>query len=194
MEKKNIDYIKMEGEAVFYGPKIDIKLKDSLERLWQATTIQFDFNLPERFELEYMDKDGEKKNVFTIHRALLGSFERFIGVLIEEYAGAFPVWLSPVQVSILPIAERHIEYSKKVSGILKENDIRVEIDDSSEKLGAKIRNAEMKRIPYILIIGDKEIENQTVSIRKRNEGDIGSMNAGEFIEKVLIEIKEKRIN
>lgn len=194
MKRKSLDYVRMEGEAVFYGPKIDLKLKDSLGRMWQTTTIQFDFNLPGRFELEYMDRDGQKKSVYIIHRAILGSFERFIGVLIEEYAGAFPLWLAPVQVLVLPIAERHNNYASKVIETIEDEGIRVEIDASAEKLGARIRKGEMNRIPYILILGDREEQNENVSVRKRDEGDIGTMEIDELTYIIKREIENKTIN
>src|SRR5439155_3248867 len=145
-------------EAAFYGPKIDIKLVDAIGRLWQLTTVQFDFNLPERFGLEYVAEDGSRKRPLMVHRALYGSVERFFGVLIEHYAGAFPVWLSPVQVVLIPIAERHAEYANKVGSRLREAGIRVQVDARNEKMNAKIREHALQKVPFMLVVGDKEVE------------------------------------
>ena len=163
-----------EGAGVFYGPKIDIKLKDAIGRLWQGPTIQVDFNLPERFDLKYTGEDGKEHRPAMIHRVVLGSIERFIGALIEHYAGAFPLWLSPVQVEILPIADRHLEYAEKVNSELDDGRHKGEVDARREKIGAKIRDAEMQKTPYMLIVGDKDIAAGTVSVRVRHAGDIGA--------------------
>ncbi len=178
-----------EGDGAFYGPKIDIKMKDCLGREWQMGTVQLDFQLPQRFNLSYIDKEGNKKTPIMIHRALFGSFERFIGIITEHYAGAFPVWLAPIQVKILPIASTHKEYAKKIQMQLSEKGIRVELDEREEKIGYKIREAQLQKIPYMLIIGDKEIEANAVGVRSRKEGDIGSLNVDEFIKKLQDEIK-----
>lgn len=179
-----------EGDGAFYGPKIDIKMKDCLGREWQMGTVQVDFQLPLRFNLSYIDSDGEKKTPIMIHRALFGSFERFIGILTEHYAGVFPTWLSPVQVKILPIADSHKEYAKAVLDKLDENGIRAEVDERQEKIGYKIREAQLQKIPYMLVIGDKEQENNSVGVRSRENGDIGAMNLDEFIAQIKKEVKE----
>ena len=179
-----------EGDGAFYGPKIDIKMKDCLGREWQMGTIQVDFQLPLRFGLSYIDSDGEKKTPIMIHRALFGSFERFIGIITEHFAGAFPTWLAPVQVRILPIADSHKEYSEKLKEELEEKGIRVELDDRQEKIGYKIREAQMQKIPYMLVIGDKEVEANAVGVRSRKDGDIGQMPISEFIQKIKKEIEE----
>lgn len=178
-----------EKDGAFYGPKIDIKMKDCLGREWQMGTVQLDFQLPSRFNLYYIDKEGNKKTPIMIHRAILGSFERFLGIITEHFAGAFPMWLAPVQVKILPIADAHIDYAKQVKEKLEEKGIRVELDDRSEKIGYKIREAQLQKIPYMLIIGDKEIGNNAVGVRSRKEGDIGQMKLGQFIDKAEEEIK-----
>ena len=180
------------GEGVFYGPKIDIKIKDVLDRAWQCTTIQVDFNEPERFDITYRGEDGEDHRPIMIHRALMGSLERFFGTLIEHYGGAFPVWLSPVQAIILPITDRQLNYAQKIAGELKKSNIRVQVDDRNEKIGFKIREAEMQKIPYMLIVGDKEMEAETVSIRKRKEGDIGTFDLSDFEKTIMREISEKK--
>ena len=178
-----------EGDGAFYGPKIDIKMKDCLGREWQMGTIQVDFQLPLRFNLSYIDSDGEKKTPIMIHRALFGSFERFIGIITEHFAGAFPTWLSPVQVKILPITDKQMDYAKKVQQQLIEAGIRVELDERQEKLGYKIREAQMEKVPYILVIGDKEIEANAVGVRARSKGDIGQMKVQDFIDKIEEEVK-----
>jgi len=180
-----------EGDGAFYGPKIDIKMKDCLGREWQMGTVQVDFQLPLRFNLSYIDSEGEKKTPIMIHRALLGSFERFIGIITEHFAGAFPTWLSPIQVRILPIADNHKEYAEKVKEMLVNNGLRVEIDDRQEKIGYKIREAQLQKIPYMLVIGDKEREASAVAIRSRKDGDIGQMPLKEFVSKIQEEIETK---
>jgi threonyl-tRNA synthetase len=181
--RMGIEYKTIPGEAAFYGPKIDIKLVDALGRLWQLCTVQVDFNLPARFELEYVGEDGERHQPVMIHRALFGSIERFFGVLIEHYAGAFPLWLAPVQVGLVPISERHHEYAKKVEAELKAAGLRVEVDTRNEKMNAKIRDFANQKTPYILVFGDKEQEANAVSVRTRGKGDQGSMPLAEFIAK-----------
>ncbi len=192
LEISKLDYKVDPGEGVFYGPKIDIKIKDALDRSWQCTTIQFDFNLPERFDMTYIGEDNEAHRPFMIHRALLGSLERFFGVLIEHYAGNFPVWLAPIQVMVIPISEHHVDYAKKVMSSLLESDIRADVDYQNEKIGYKIREAERQKIPYMLIVGDKEIEKGTVSVRKHQKGDLGSLELETFIDDITKEIKEKK--
>jgi threonyl-tRNA synthetase len=183
------------GEAAFYGPKIDIKLVDVLGRLWQLSTVQFDFNLPARFELEYVGEDGERHQPVMVHRALFGSVERFFGVLIEHYAGAFPLWLAPVQIGLVPISERHLPYAEKVEAELKAVGFRVETDARNEKMNAKIRDLANQKIPYILVFGDKEEASGSVSVRTRGKGDQGSMPLGEFIAKAkgLVESKSTEL-
>jgi threonyl-tRNA synthetase len=183
LDRKGIAYKTIPGEAAFYGPKIDIKLVDVLGRLWQLSTVQFDFNLPARFELEYVGEDGEKHQPVMVHRALFGSVERFFGVLIEHYAGAFPLWLAPVQVGLVPISERHQDYAKKVEAELKAAGLRVEVDDRNEKMNSKIRDFANQKTPYILVFGDKEQDAGAVSVRTRGKGDQGSMPLAEFIAK-----------
>jgi len=183
LERKGIAYKTIPGEAAFYGPKIDVKLVDVLGRLWQLSTVQFDFNLPARFELEYVGEDGERHQPVMVHRALFGSVERFFGVLIEHYAGAFPLWLAPVQMGLVPISERHLDYAKKVEAELKAAGFRVETDDRNEKMNAKIRDFANQKTPYILVFGDKEAAANAVSVRTRGKGDQGSMPLAEFIAK-----------
>ena len=178
-----------EGDGAFYGPKIDIKMKDCLGREWQMGTVQLDFQLPQRFNLHYIDKDGNKKTPIMVHRALFGSFDRFIGIITEHFAGAFPTWLAPVQVRILPIADSHKEYAEKLKEKLEEYNIRVELDEREEKIGYKIREAQLQKIPYMLIIGDKEVQANAVGVRSRKDGDIGAMSVEDFINKIEEEIK-----
>jgi threonyl-tRNA synthetase len=181
LQRKNIPFKTIQGEAAFYGPKIDFKLVDVLGRLWQLSTVQFDFNLPARFELEYVGEDGERHQPVMVHRALFGSVERFFGVLIEHYAGAFPLWLSPVQVGLVPISERHHAYAAQVKTELEAAGLRVEIDDRNEKMNAKIRDFANQKTPYILVMGDKEAEAHAVSVRTRAKGDQGSMPLADFL-------------
>lgn len=178
-----------EGDGAFYGPKIDIKMKDCLGREWQMGTVQLDFQLPQRFNLSYIDKEGNKKTPIMIHRAIFGSFERFIGIITEHFAGAFPIWLAPVQVRILPIADKHKVYANKLKEQLEELNLRVELDDREEKIGYKIREAQLQKTPYMLIIGDKEVEANAVGVRARRDGDIGQMSVEQFVEKIKDEIK-----
>jgi len=182
LENSGIDYQIDPGEGVFYGPKIDIKIRDVLGRSWQCSTIQVDFNEPERFDIAYVGSDGEKHRPIMIHRALLGSLERFFGVLIEHYAGAFPLWLAPVQVNVIPITDRQHQYAGEIHQKLLEAGLRSHLDDRSEKVGYKIREAETQKIPYMLVIGQKEVDQQTVAVRKRGEGDLGAMNIDDFIQ------------
>ena len=184
LEKKGMPYKINEGDGAFYGPKIDFHLKDSLGRTWQCGTIQLDFQMPERFDLSYIGPDGEKHRPVMIHRVIYGSIERFIGILIEHYGGAFPMWLAPVQARILPISEKHLEYARKVKQQLEEAGIRVELDERNEKIGYKIREAQMQKTPYMLIVGDKEAEENTVSVRVREKGDTGQQSIESFIEEV----------
>ena len=193
MDLLKLNYEVDEGGGAFYGPKIDIKIKDALGRSWQCSTIQFDFSLPERFDLTYTDKDGKMKRPYMIHRALLGSIERFFGVLIEHYASKFPLWLAPVQVKILPITDDQNEYSEEIRLLLKENNIRAELDNRSEKIGHKIRESELQKIPYMLIIGNKELENKSVSVRLHGVGDKGTYKLQDIIDLLSAEIADKRV-
>ncbi len=191
LKRAQINYDMDEGGGAFYGPKIDLKIKDAIGREWQLSTIQFDFNLPDRFDLTYIAEDGQPHRPYMIHRALLGSLERFFGVLIEFYAGAFPVWLSPIQVALIPIADRHLDYTKDVAGQLRKAGLRVMLDDRSERMNAKIRDAQNQKIPYMLIIGDKEIENSQVSLRLRNGENPGPVPVSVLIERAKEEIAKK---
>ncbi|MEO8573898.1 MAG: threonine--tRNA ligase [Pyrinomonadaceae bacterium] len=184
LKERNISYERIEGEAAFYGPKIDIKIEDAIGRVWQLGTIQLDFNLPERFDLEYTAEDNQKRRPILIHRALFGSIERFFGVLIEQYAGAFPLWLAPVQVAVLPITDRINEYADAVAKELRDAGFRVEANLRSDKIGAKIRDAQLQKVPYMLVLGDKELEEQKVAVRERKQGDIGAMSLEEFKEMI----------
>ena len=178
---RGLEYDIDDGGGAFYGPKIDIKITDALGRAWQCTTVQFDFNLPERFDLTFQNADGGRSRPYMVHRAILGSLERFIGVLIEHYAGAFPLWLSPVQAVIIPIADRHIEYAEQIQNKLVNQGYRVEVDSRSERMNLKIRNAQLQKIPYMLIVGDKELELETASVRLRSGTDMGSMPLSDLI-------------
>lgn len=191
LDDKEMIYKINEGDGAFYGPKIDFHLEDTIGRTWQCGTIQLDFQLPERFDLVYVGADGEKHRPVTIHRVVFGSIERFIAILTEHYAGAFPVWISPLQVKVLPIIDKHFDYADKVLKLLKDNGIRTEIDKRNEKIGYKIREARMERVPYILVLGDKEMEDGAVAVRSRKDGDIGARPLNEFIEQVRSEIVNK---
>ncbi len=193
LEARNLSYKRIEGEAVFYGPKIDIKIKDALGRAWQCTTIQFDFNVPERFDLTYRDRDGQDRRPYMVHRALLGSLERFFGVLVEHYAGAFPVWLAPVQAVVIPIADRHADYAWEVARRLRAAGLRVEVNDSPERMQAKIRDAQMEKIPYMLVVGDREMEEGTVNLRRRDGEVPGAMSVEAFIAMAQEAVRERRL-
>jgi len=182
LTEQNLPYERMEDEAAFYGPKIDIKVKDSIGRLWQLTTVQFDFNLPQRFQLEYIGEDNKPHQPIMIHRALFGSMERFFGVLIEHYAGAFPLWLAPVQVAVLPITDRINEYAETIAQELRAAGLRVEVNVRNDKIGAKIRDAQMQKVPFMLVLGDREVEEGKVAVRERSKGDLGAMSLAEFKE------------
>jgi threonyl-tRNA synthetase len=184
LEARGLPYTRMEGEAVFYGPKIDIKIKDAIGRFWQCTTIQFDFNMSERFDMTYIGEDGQAHRPYMVHRALLGSLERFFGILVEHYKGSFPVWLAPVQVAILPIADRHEAYARAMEERLKSNGLRARVDASREKIGKKIREAELEKVPLLLVVGDKEVERGTASLRVHGQGDKGEVVLEAFLEKV----------
>lgn len=192
IEEKQIPYQINEGDGAFYGPKLDFHIRDSIGRTWQCGTIQLDMNLPERFQMEYIGEDGQKHQPIMIHRACFGSMERFIGILIEHYAGAFPTWLAPVQVKILPISEKHVEYAQKLRDAFKKSYIRVELDDRSEKIGYKIRQAQMEKVPYMLVVGDKEEQDGTVAVRSRSEGEKGAVKWDDFLANILEEVKNRK--
>jgi threonyl-tRNA synthetase len=191
LEQMGVSYKYMPGEAVFYGPKIDVKLVDAIGRPWQLTTVQFDFTLPRRFKLEYVGEDGSRHQPLMVHRALWGSVERFFGVLIEHYAGAFPIWLAPVQASVLPVSGKFIDYAQQVNQKLKDAGVRVHLDDRNEKLQAKIRDAQIEKIPYMLIIGGKEAADGSVSVRHRAKGDLGPRPLEQFLLDLRQEIESK---
>ncbi|MDI9495259.1 MAG: threonine--tRNA ligase [Bacillota bacterium] len=191
LDELNLDYVINEGDGAFYGPKIDFHLTDCIGRTWQCGTIQLDYQLPQRFEMEYVGADGLKHRPIMIHRTAFGSIERFFGILIEQYAGAFPTWLAPVQVKILPISDRFMDYAKKIEKELAELDIRVEVDTRAEKIGYKIREAQMEKVPYMFIVGEKEAENNTVAVRERQKGDIGAMTPDEITRNILDKINKR---
>jgi threonyl-tRNA synthetase len=192
-QEKGMETIIEYGEAAFYGPKLDFMVRDALGRKWQLGTIQVDYNLPERFELEYTGEDGKKHRPIMIHRAPFGSMERFTAVLIEHTAGKFPLWLTPDQVVVLPISEKFQEYAQKVADFLNRNDVRTFVDERNEKIGRKIRDSEMKRIPFLLVVGEKEVEEGLVSVRKQGDGDKGAMKLEDFANFVKSEV-EKELN
>ncbi|MEG0332131.1 MAG: threonine--tRNA ligase [Clostridium sp.] len=194
LEAAGLSYKLNEGDGAFYGPKIDFHLRDCIGRTWQCGTIQLDFQLPERFDLTYIGEDGEKHRPVMVHRVVFGSIERFIGILIEHFAGAFPTWLAPVQVKILPVTDRANEYAKKLEDMMLEEDIRVEIDTRNEKIGYKIREAQLQKVPYMIILGDKEVESGNISVRSRVQGDMGSSTVEDFIAQINTEIKQRVIN
>jgi threonyl-tRNA synthetase len=192
LEAKGMEYKVNEGDGAFYGPKIDFHLRDCLGRTWQCGTIQLDFQMPEKFDLVYVGEDGQKHRPVMIHRVVFGSIERFIGILIEHFAGALPAWLAPVQVRIMTVTDRGNDFAQKLRDKFAGHNIRVEVDARNEKIGYKIREGQMEKVPYMLIIGDREVENGTVAVRKRGEGDKGAMGADGFMEMLLEEIREKK--
>ena len=191
IEAKGIDYVINPGDGAFYGPKLDYHIEDSLGRTWQCGTIQLDMNLPERFNVEYIGEDGQKHRTIMIHRACFGSMERFIGILTEHYAGAFPTWMAPVQVKVLPISEKHVEYANQLAKQMCHDYVRVEVDDRNEKIGYKIRQAQMEKVPYMLVVGDKEMEDNSVNVRKHGDDELGTVPFDEFFNSIKIEIKER---
>jgi len=192
VETLNLSYEIDEGGGAFYGPKIDVKIKDAIGRFWQCSTIQFDFNLPERFDMEYVGPDNKRHRPYMIHRAIFGSIERFTGVLLEHYAGLLPFWLAPVQARVIPVSEKHIPYAIELKDFLSERHFRVEVDDRKERLSAKIRTAELQKVPYILVVGDREMESKTVSVRSKKEGDLGSKTWEELVE-FFTELVQKKV-
>ena len=191
IEAKGIDYVINPGDGAFYGPKLDYHIEDSLGRTWQCGTIQLDMNLPERFNVEYIGEDGQKHRTIMIHRACFGSMERFIGILTEHYAGAFPTWMAPVQVKVLPISEKHVEYANQLAKQMRHDYVRVEVDDRNEKIGYKIRQAQMEKVPYMLVVGDKDMEDNSVNVRKHGGDELGTVPFDEFFNSIKIEIKER---
>jgi threonyl-tRNA synthetase len=191
LNEKGIEYVVNEGDGAFYGPKIDFHLQDSLDRTWQCGTIQLDFQMPEKFDLTYIGEDGEKHRPVMIHRVIYGSIERFIGILTEHFAAAFPTWLAPLQVRVLPITERQHDYARQVVAELEKQNIRVDSDFRSEKIGYKIREGQLQKIPYLIILGDKEVEAGTIAVRHRKQGDLGAMPLDEFSAKIRKEIDDK---
>ena len=194
LNNRSLDFSIEEGGGAFYGPKIDVNIKDAIGRNWQCTTIQFDFNLPQRFGLTYIAEDGKEHQPFMVHRAIFGSLERFMGILIEHYGGAFPLWLAPVQVQIIPIADRHIEYAENIQHQLQSESVRVLIDSRSERMNSKIREAQINKIPYMLIVGDREIEAETVGVRLRSGEDLGPVSIYKLIDRIKSEIASKYID
>jgi threonyl-tRNA synthetase len=192
MDVKGLAYEVDEGEGTFYGPKIDLHMTDSIGRRWQLGTVQLDYQMPQRFALTYTGADNADHAPVMIHRALMGSFERFIGILIEHYAGEFPLWLAPLQAIVLPIADRHVEYAREAAEQLREAGLRVEVDDRSESIGKKIREAEVLKIPYMLVLGDNEQDSGSVAVRRHREGDLGALAVDEFAERALHEIADRR--
>ncbi|OGH47147.1 MAG: threonine--tRNA ligase [Candidatus Levybacteria bacterium RIFCSPLOWO2_01_FULL_39_10] len=191
LNELKIEYKKVLGEAAFYGPKMDLMIKDSLSKEWQLSTIQVDFNLPERFDLTYIDANGQKKRPIILHRATFGSYERFIAMIIEHFQGAFPVWLSPIQVAILPISDKHLDQAKKIADELRKKGVRTQVLNKSDTLQAKIREATLQKMPYLGIIGDSEIEERSISIRTREGEDQGKMDLSQFLKRVITEIEKK---
>jgi threonyl-tRNA synthetase len=191
LSERDLEYSLDEGGGAFYGPKIDVHIRDAIGRLWQITTCQFDFNLPARFDLEYVGEDGDRHQPYVIHRALLGSMERFMGVLIEHYGGAFPTWLAPVQAVIIPIADRHQEFGREIAEQLTEAGLRAELDDGNDRMGAKIRNAQKQKVPYMLVVGDREAEAGEAAVRLRSGEDLGATPIGEIVERITAEVKAR---
>jgi threonyl-tRNA synthetase len=192
LKRRGLPYEEAPGEAVFYGPKIDIKLVDAIGRTWQCTTIQIDFNLPRRFNVTYIGPDGKEHLVVMIHRALLGSLERFIGVLLEHYAGNLPVWLSPIQVRVMPISDKYVEQAAEIYERLRAEGIRAELDDRGLTIAYRIREAEEEKIPYMVVVGRREVESETISVRRHRLGDLGQFTMGEFLERILREVTERK--
>ena len=193
LNAEGLDYTRMEGEAVFYGPKIDVQVTDAIGRKWQCSTVQFDFTLPERFEIGFVGSDSREHRVIMIHRALLGSFERFFGMLVEHYAGAFPLWLAPVQATVIPIADRHGDYAQQIAEEARERGLRVSLDGRSEKMGAKIRDAQMQKIPFMLVVGDREVEARQIAVRHRTAGNLGSMLTSDFIDRTVADVEARAL-
>jgi threonyl-tRNA synthetase len=193
LERTGHAYTIDEGDGAFYGPKIDVDVTDAIGRKWQCATFQLDYQMPERFDLKYVGADNAEHRPVVIHRAIIGTFERFIGVLIEHFAGAWPLWLAPVQIVVMPIADRHLDYARRVQGELAGAGLRVELDDRVEKIGYKIREAQLQKVPYMLVIGDREAAEGTVAVRSRTAGDLGARSLGAFVEAARDEVEQKVI-
>ena len=191
LDYKGLQYEADEGGGAFYGPKVDIKIRDAIGRSWQCTTVQFDFNLPQRFDLTYDGADGQEHRPYMVHRALLGSIERFFGVLVEHYGGAFPTWLAPVQAIVIPISDRHIGYADTIASRLNTHGIRVEVNDKSERMNAKIRDAQIQKIPYMLVVGDKEAEANAAAVRLRDGTDLGAIPIQQIEDRMISEITSR---
>ena len=186
-----MDFDIEEAGGAFYGPKIDVNIKDALGRSWQCTTVQFDFNLPQRFGITYIGEDGNEHQPYMVHRAIFGSLERFMGVLIEHYGGAFPVWLAPLQVKIIPIADRHFDYARKIGNKMDDSGLRCEVDLGTDRMNSKIRQGQLQKIPYMVIVGDKEVESDTVSVRSRNGEDVGVVSVNDLVSRIVSESSNK---
>ncbi|MFY9424389.1 MAG: threonine--tRNA ligase, partial [Bacillota bacterium] len=193
LDARGIDYKVNEGDGAFYGPKIDFHLTDCLGRTWQCGTIQLDFVMPERFDLSYVGDDGDKHRPVMIHRVVFGALERFMGMLIEHFAGAFPVWLSPVQTVVMPVSEAHVDYAGSVAEQLRDIGVRCELDDRNEKLGYRIREARLQKVPYMLVVGDSEVSSQSVSVRARGQANAETVSLDSFIERIKREISERKL-
>ncbi|MFQ5873974.1 MAG: aminoacyl--tRNA ligase-related protein, partial [Dehalococcoidia bacterium] len=191
LEEMGLDYELDSGGGAFYGPKIDVHIRDALGRAWQCTTVQFDFNLPERFDLSFIGDDGREHRPFMVHRALLGALERFMGLLIEHYGGAFPVWLAPVQAVVIPITDRHLDYARKAAAELESTGIRVEVDDRKERMNLKIREAQLQKVPYMLVVGDKEVASGSLSVRRRSGEDLGASPVASVREMICRDVEAK---
>ena len=188
---RGLDFDIEEAGGAFYGPKIDVNIKDALGRSWQCTTVQFDFNLPQRFGITYIGEDGNEHQPYMVHRAIFGSLERFMGVLIEHYGGAFPVWLAPLQVKIIPIADRHFDYARKIGNKMDASGLRCEVDLGTDRMNSKIRQGQLQKIPYMVIVGDKEVESDTVSVRSRNGEDVGVVSVNDLVSRIVSESSNK---
>ena len=194
LNNKQLDFEVDPGEGVFYGPKIDIKIKDSLNRFWQVSTVQVDFNLPERFDISYIEEDGIRSRPIMLHRALMGSLERFFGCLVEHYAGSFPLWLAPVQVILMTITDNHTEYAEKLAQRFEESGIRVEKDLRNEKIGFKIREAQLQKIPYMIVLGDKEVESSTLGVRRRRSKETRNLDLNTFLDEINEAVAKRTID
>ena len=191
LDARNLEYEVEEEGGAFYGPKIDVNIKDAIGRSWQCTTVQFDFNLPQRFGLTYIGEDGNSHQPYMVHRAIFGSLERFMGILIEHYGGSFPTWLAPTQVQIIPIADRHIEYGLDLQAKMRDSKIRSEIDTRSERMNSKVRDAQLAKIPYMFIVGDRELESETVGVRMRSGEDLGAVPITDALDRIITEVRDR---
>ena len=192
LDRRNLEYTVDEGGGAFYGPKVDVKVRDAIGRSWQCTTVQFDFNLPERFDISYVGEDGGERRPYMVHRALFGAVERFFGILVEHYGGAFPLWLAPVQAMVVPIADRHGGYAELVRERLIAGGVRARVDSRNERMNAKIRNAQLQKVPYVLVVGDREVQDESASVRLRTGEDLGPMPVQEVLARMQGEIQARR--